>query len=97
MSLTRDLDDNLINLEDSIGDATQFAPNQARATNTDTSGIFSPIKGIQTLPQSMPGNVLTTKKDQELASEMWLKASLDLAWENTEGGGYSDSSFDKPS
>ena len=49
--MTRELDDNLINLEDSIGDATQVAPvNQTRTTNIDTSGTFNPIKGIQTLP-----------------------------------------------
>ena len=82
MSITRELDDNLINYKDSIGDATQVAPNtQTRTTNIDTSGIFNPIKGIQTLPQSVPGCMLYTKRDQEIAAEMWLKASLDLAWE----------------
>ena len=56
MSTTQELHDNLITLEDSIGNPTQVAPNtQTRTTNIDTSGIFNPIKGIQTLPQSVPG------------------------------------------
>merc|ERR1712112_796941 len=33
-------------------------------------------------PRSVPGCVLNTKRDHEIAAEMWLKASLDLAWED---------------
>ena len=47
MSLTRDLEDNLINLENDIGDATQIAP---QTQTRDSFGIFQPIKSIQTLP-----------------------------------------------
>ena len=78
MSLTWDLEDNLINLENDIGDATQIAP-QTQARNS--LGIFQPIKNINMLPSSIPGGtILYTKRDQEIAAEMWLKASLDLAW-----------------
>ena len=82
--MNRDLEDNLIGLEDSIGNVTQAASvKQNRNTNIDTSRPFSPIKGIQHLPQSVPGHTLFTREDQEITSEMWLKASLDLSWEET--------------
>ena len=76
MRVTRNLEANLINLEDNIGDATQSTP-----VNADISGTFNPIKVIETLPPSVPGCILSTRKDKEIAAEMWLKAFLDLAWE----------------
>ena len=76
------MENNLINLEDAIGNATQRAPvDQNRNIHVDTSGTFNPIKGIETLPLSVPGHKLSTRKDKEITSEMWLKASLDLTWE----------------
>lgn len=44
-------------------------------------GMFDPIEGIDILPINVPGRILSTRKDQEIAMEMWLKASLDLIWE----------------
>ena len=52
-----------------------------RNPQVNTSGQFKPIKGTKYLPTSAPGCILNTKKDQEISSDMWLKASLDLAWE----------------
>ena len=49
-----------------------------RNPQVNTSRQFKPIKGTEYLPTSAPGCILNTKKDQEIASEMWLKASLDL-------------------
>ena len=73
MSMTQD--DNLINVEDSVGDASQIQVTQTRTsttrtTNIFTSGLFEPIRGINTLPRSVLGCVLNTKRDQEIASEM---------------------------
>ena len=54
-----------------------------RNPQVNTSGQFKPIKGTEYLLTSAPGCILNTKKDQEIASEMWLKASLDLLWESS--------------
>ena len=43
---------------------------------------FKPIKGAEYLPTSAPGGILNSHDEQLLASEMWLKASLDLLWES---------------
>ena len=59
--LVRNLENNLINLEDAIGDATvsnrtQRVPaDQNRNIHVHTPGTFNPIKGIDTLPITVPG------------------------------------------
>ena len=52
-----------------------------RNLQVDASSQFKPIKGSEYLPTSTPGGILNTRKDQMIASEIWLKASLDLLWE----------------
>ena len=85
--LVRNLENNSINLENAIGDASvsnrtqRVLADQNRNIHVHTPGMFNPIKGIDTLPINAPGHILYTRKDQEIAAEMWLKASLDLMWE----------------
>ena len=74
--LVRNLENSFVNLENERAQV-----NQNRNPHVNTSGTFKPIKGTDSLPLSVPGRILSTKKDQEIASEMWLKASLDLMWE----------------
>ena len=54
-----------------------------RNPHVNMSEQFRPIKGTEYLPMSVPGCILTTREDQKIASEMWLKATLDLTWEAT--------------
>ena len=57
---------------------------QAPLSNAqNTLGPFKPLKGAEYLPTSAPGCILNTNDEQLLASEMWLKASLDLLWESS--------------
>merc|ERR1712240_961762 len=46
-------------------------------------GPFNAIKGAEYLPTSAPRGILNSYDEQQLASEMWLKASLDLLWESS--------------
>ena len=65
--MTWELDDNLINLEDSIGDATQVAPvTQTRTTNIDTSGIFNPIKVFKLYHNQFQGACYIQKEIRKL-------------------------------
>ena len=58
-------------------------PAPVRIPQENTSEQFKPIKGAEYLPKSAPGCILNSRNDQEVASEMWLKASLDLLWESS--------------
>ena len=74
--LGRNLENNLTNPGNERAQVSQN-----RNANVNASEDFKPIKGTEYLSLSVPGHILSTRKDQEIASEMWLKASLDLTWE----------------
>ena len=61
----------------------EMAVRPPRIPQGNKSEQFKPIKGAEYLPTSAPGCILNSKDDQEIASEMWLKASLDLLWESS--------------